>query len=146
CGYGKTLGIADYIAQNKKDGFLYVAERIEQLENMNKLLISRDVDPASIGVYISNSEELRELRNNGEGKPIALVTHARLMTDAPEKFLLFNYNGRKNLRSMLVCDESVTPLLIFRIPRLVILGFLAEMKLSLGDCGKLSEEEIEISI
>jgi hypothetical protein len=105
--------MADYLAEQKRAGVLYVAERIEQLETMRQLLIGRDVDPASIGVYISGSDALRALRTHGEGKPIALVTHARLMTDAPEQFLLFNYSGRQHLRSMLVCDESVTPVLIF---------------------------------
>src|SRR5438270_14075534 len=57
CGEGKTLGIAEFISQHYKEGVLYVAERIEQLETMYELLINLGVEPTHIGVLHSKTEE-----------------------------------------------------------------------------------------
>ena len=62
CGWGKTLGIAAYIAQRYWDGVLYVAERKAQLDEMQTLLVeSHHVPEENIGVYYAGSADLEAL-------------------------------------------------------------------------------------
>ena len=79
CGWGKTLGIAAYIATRYWDGVLYVAERKAQLDEMQTLLVERHhVPEENIGVYYGGSADLEALADGELTKPIALLTHSRI--------------------------------------------------------------------
>jgi hypothetical protein len=59
CGAGKTLGVAEYISRHWEQGVLYVAERIEQLEEMYGLLIRLGLEPGRVALYHSRLEATR---------------------------------------------------------------------------------------
>ena len=65
CGWGKTLGVAEYITENYDDGILYVAERKNQLDSMKKILVQQHkVLEENIGLYYSGSKDLELLQKN----------------------------------------------------------------------------------
>jgi hypothetical protein len=147
CGYGKTYGVAEFIAQQWQDGVMYVAERKEQLDNMRALLMTRHgIDPDLIGVYYRGSDDVGRLEQEGDLKHIALVTHARMMSYSPDEYVFFEGRGYQLPRQLLICDESVIPLLVLRVPRLFATALLSEMRLSWQDVGHLSSDEIETRI
>jgi hypothetical protein len=147
CGYGKTRGVAAFIAEQWQEGVLYVAERKAQLDSMKQLLVEHQgIDPERIGVYHGDSEDVERLEQEGEQKPIALVTHARMLSDSPKEYVLFEENGYQVHRQVLICDEAVVPLQILRVPRLFVQSLLTEMGLRWQDLAQLSGEEIETRI
>jgi superfamily II DNA or RNA helicase len=110
CGFGKTLGAAACIAEQWHEGILYVAERKAQLDSMQELLVkTHGVNPALIGVYHGDSKDVERLEQDGDHKPIALVTHARMMSYSPEDYVHFESRGCLRLRQLLICDEAVVP-------------------------------------
>src|SRR5215470_12863472 len=132
CGYGKTRGVAAFIAEQWQEGILYVAERKEQLDSMKRLLVeSHGIDPECIGVYYAGSEDVSSLEQDGDGKPIALVTHARMLSYSPDEYVFFAERGAQLPRQLLICDEAVAPLQLLRVPRLFVQGLLTEMGLAI---------------
>ena len=70
CGWGKTLGVAEYIAAHYRDGVLYVAERTQQLHEMKRLLMEEHgVPPEDIGLYYAKSADLKLLHEAEVAKP-----------------------------------------------------------------------------
>jgi hypothetical protein len=147
CGYGKTLGVAAFMAEQWQEGILYVAERKEQLDTMKRLLVEEHgINPNRIGLYYSGSDDIGSLEQDGDRKPIALVTHARMLSYSPDAYVLFGSTGTPLSRQLLICDEAVVPLQILRIPRLFVQSFLTEMGLSWQDVGRVAVEEIATRI
>ena len=114
CGWGKTLGIAEYIATRYWDGVLYVAERKAQLDEMQTLLVERHhVPEENIGVYYGGSADLEALAESELTKPIALLTHSRIQSHSPGKYTIFHRDGKLTARQLLVVDEAL-PALVLR--------------------------------
>ncbi len=147
CGYGKTRGVAAFIAEQWQEGILYVAERKAQLDSMKQLLVEHHgIDPDVIGVYHGDSKDVERLEQEGEQKPIALVTHARMMSYSPDEYVFFAEQGAPFPRQLLICDEAVVPLQILRVPRLFVQGLLMDMGLRWQDLRYVSVEEMETRI
>src|SRR6266446_6216059 len=141
CGWGKTLAIGEYIAKKHTDGVLFVAERTEQLYDMRKLLIeTHGVDQVLIGLYVSGSEDLKALQTENVTKTIALVTQARVMSQPCKDYAFFHAQKRK----LMVVDEALPPLVMLKIPKMFVSGFLLQMHLTWSDLGKLSLDEIDV--
>jgi superfamily II DNA or RNA helicase len=90
CGWGKTLGVAEYIAQNYQQGVLYVAQRVQELENMQELLLKKHhVPEEDVGLYYAQSADMQALHKADMTKPIALITHARMQAQPPSQYVTF---------------------------------------------------------
>jgi hypothetical protein len=147
CGWGKTLGIAAYIAQNYRNGVLYVAERVQQLEDMHDLLSKTHQVPAEdIAVYYAQSADMKQLYDMDVTKPIALITHSRMQSHAPSKYVTFPGNGVTQKRQLLIVDEALPPLVIMSAPDFFIDAFLRRMGLEWQELGQLSPAETDTRI
>jgi hypothetical protein len=125
---------------------LYVAERVDQLRAMRDLLLHREVPQEMIGLYAAHSPDQQALKQEGLQKPIALLTHARMQTFAPQDYLSFPWHGGLARRRLLLVDESLTPLLILSVPRLFLQGLLSTMGLTFADIGHLDPDTIDSKI
>jgi len=103
CGWGKTLGMCAYMAEHYRKGVLYVAERKEQLEDVQERLIkAHGVPEDDIGCYHGeNTEQLTQLAA-GVTKPIALLTYSRIQSHHPGKYVLYPANARTRRRQLLI--------------------------------------------
>jgi len=147
CGWGKTLGIACYIAEHYRDGVLYVAERTQQLHDMKQLLIDKHQVPEDeIGLYYANSADLKLLHQAELTKPIALMTHSRMQSHAPGKYTVFQQDGKLKNRQLLVVDEALPALIILSAPTFFVETWLRRMGLDWKDIGNLGPEEVDTRI
>jgi hypothetical protein len=144
CGWGKTLGIAAYIAQCYWDGVLYVAERKAQLDEMQTLLVERHHVPEdNIGVYYGGSADLEALAEGELTKPIALLTHSRIQSHSPGKYTIFHRDGKLTARQLLVVDEALPALVILSAPTFFVETWLRRMGLAWKDVGTLDPDDID---
>jgi hypothetical protein len=147
CGWGKTLGIAAYIAHRYWDGVLYVAERKAQLDEMQALLVeSHHVPEENIGVYYGGSADLEALADGELTKPIALLTHSRIQSHSPGKYTIFHRDGKLTARQLLVVDEALPPLVILTAPTFFVETWLRRMGLTWDAVGTLAPDEIDTHI
>src|SRR5216683_857931 len=147
CGWGKTRGIAAYIAHHYRHGVLYGAERVQQLEDMQELLIKTHHVPADdIACYYAQSADMQQLYDMDVSKPIALLTHSRMQSHASSKYVTFPGNGRTQRRQLLLVDEALPPLVILSAPEFFVEAMLRRMALTWHDLGTLSPDETDTSI
>src|SRR5499427_2636661 len=147
CGWGKTLGIAEYIATRYWDGVLYVAERKAQLDEMQTLLVERHhVPEENIGVYYGGSADLEALAESELTKPIALLTHSRIQSHSPGKYTIFHRDGKLTARQLLVVDEALPALVILSAPTFFVETWLRRMGLSWKDVGTMDPDDIDTQI
>src|SRR5215467_5631570 len=147
CGWGKTLGIAEYIATRYWDGVLYVAERKAQLDEMQTLLVERHhVPEENIGVYYGGSADLEALAESELTKPIALLTHSRIQSHSPGKYTIFHRDGKLTARQLLVVDEALPALVILSAPTFFVETWLRRMGLSWADVGTMDPDDIDTQI
>jgi hypothetical protein len=147
CGWGKTLGIAEYIATRYWDGVLYVAERKAQLDEMHTLLVERHhVPEENIGVYYGGSADLEALADGELTKPIALLTHSRIQSHSPGKYTIFHRDGKLTARQLLVVDEALPALVILSAPTFFVETWLRRMGLSWEDVGTMDPDAIDTHI
>src|SRR6266446_4200392 len=147
CGWGKTLGIAEYIAQRYWDGVLYVAERKVQLDEMQTLLVERHHVPVeNIGVYYGGSADLDALADGELTKPIALLTHSRIQSHSPGKYTIFHRDGKLTARQLLVVDEALPALVILSAPTFFVETWLRRMGLAWEDVGTMDPDAIDTHI
>jgi len=131
CGSGKTLAIAEFISLQWLDGIIYVAERVEQLLDMEALLRGLGVPDALIMVYSSKATpSVTQQRSNLHTYPIVLVTHARLMMDSPQAFT--HHGIPLAPRHYMFVDESLPPIATMRMNRDMVVGLLAIGNATLG--------------
>jgi hypothetical protein len=144
CGWGKTLGVAAYIAHHYRHGVLYVAERVQQLEDMQELLINtHHVPEEDIALYYAQSTDMQQLYAMDVTKPIALITHSRMQSHAASKYVTFPGNGKTQRRQLLIVDEALPPLVILSAPEFFVEALLHRMDLTWNDLGKLSPDETD---
>jgi hypothetical protein len=144
CGTGKTHAAAAYIAQRWQDGVLYVAERTEQIQEMEQLLTTHhDVPAERIGTYYAKSPDLTALHKSETYKPIALITQARMQIHSPQSYVMFHRHGKLQYRQLMIVDESLPALVILTAPMLFVESFLHRMGLTWDDTGKLAPDEID---
>src|SRR6266446_6370522 len=147
CGWGKTLGIAAYIATRYWDGVLYVAERKAQLDEMQTLLVEDHHVPAeNIGVYYGGSADLEALADGELTKPIALLTHSRIQSHSPGKYTIFHRDGKLTARQLLVVDEALPALVILSAPTFFVETWLRRMGLAWEDVGTMDPDAIDTHI
>jgi len=147
CGWGKTLGIAEYIATRYWDGVLYVAERKAQLDEMQTLLVERHhVPPENIGLYYGGSADLEALAEGELTKPIALITHSRIQSHSPGKYTIFHRDGKLTARQLLVVDEALPAFAILSAPTFFVETWLRRMGLAWEDVGTLDPDAIDTQI
>jgi hypothetical protein len=147
CGWGKTWGIAAYIAHHYRHGVLYVAERVQQLEDMQALLIKKhQVPEEDIAIYYAQSADMQQLYAMDVTKPIALITHSRMQSHAASKYLTFPGNGKTQRRQLLIVDEALPPLVILSAPEFFVEALLHRMDLTWNGLGQLSPDETDAHI
>ena len=144
CGTGKTRAAAEYIAHRWQDGVLYVAERTEQIQEMQRLLTTQHGVPEErIGTYYAKSPDLTALHTSETYKPIALITQARMQIYSPQTYVMFHRHGKLQYRQLMIVDESLPALVILTAPMLFVESFLHRMGLTWDDTGKLAADEID---
>jgi len=131
CGSGKTLRVLEFISRNWKDGVLYVAERIEQLDDAKEKLISWFGVPSdAIKVYHSSVEDKFRVRCQWQDCYVGLITHTRLQIDNPVAFTSFGVPVRP--RRFMFVDEAMPPVTVIGMPRMLVEGFLSRAGVHLG--------------
>lgn len=135
-GTGKTRSAREYILKHYKEGIIYVAQTKSVLDEMEAFLIKEGIAKDAIANFHSDSEfykkfmtKVKQFNNIDDRylyieefktKQVVLVTHSRLLYDAPSSYLelmyLDRFSGTElwNFKTMII-DEAINPCILAEI-------------------------------
>jgi hypothetical protein len=147
CGAGKTLGVAEFIAQNHAGGVLYAAQRRESLDKMEALLLKLGVERRHVSKYYAGSGADSPGDVYSRRRPpalVALVAHARLENDPMSYWTeVQRPSGQRTRtfpREFAIIDEPVNVSRIMRIEKLCLDALISHLTGRVVD----SEHPVEI--
>lgn len=129
CGSGKTYATAEFISIHWRQGVVYVAKTVAELQRMRALLIDLAVPAWAIQTFAESGTGV-SYRSQLNTHPVVLVTHQRLLIDSPTAFVHFGMPLLQP-RCYLFIDEALPPLLIMQIPNMAVRGYLATVGVDL---------------
>lgn len=140
-GTGKTKSAREYILKHYMEGIIYVAQTKSVLDEMENFLIENGIPRKDIANFHSSSQFYKDFKAKAQleinagiseaklyedvfkYKSIILVTHSRLLYDAPNKYLYVTNFGSlervPNIRTMII-DEAINPSIIATMNLLVV--------------------------